>query len=88
MMMVLYYVVYILVIMRIIISLLIHFSHHLNLSARVPDNFRQFVLHITDPLLRPFTLIIPIGHGAVDVSPVILLKCLEIARNITVALAA
>lgn len=86
--MILYYVIYILIIMRIIFSIIMYFGHHFNISARVPDKFSQFVVHATDPLLKPFALIIPVGPGAVDLSPVILLKCIELARNITAALVA
>jgi len=48
----------------------------------------QWVLRLTDPMLRPFRAIVPVGAGGLDFSPVILLMVLWLAQWATVRLLA
>jgi uncharacterized protein YggT (Ycf19 family) len=81
--MIFYYVIYILVILRIIFSLISTLTAHFGSRNPLPGDFSKFLVSITDPMLKPFMLIVPIGRSAIDLSPVILLKGLDIIKNIT-----
>ena len=59
-----------------------------------PDPYRSLVSHplmrllnrVTDPLLRPLRRIVPPIGGTVDISPIVALILLEIARRLLLSL--
>lgn len=85
------FVVYILVLARIVLSLASMVMPQLvrsnwNHGAGQRHSFEKFVNDFTEPLLRPFKLLIPVGPLALDLSPYVLLLVLDLARTITVSL--
>lgn len=49
------------------------------------NEFVKFINNLTEPLLAPFRLVIPVGRmGGMDLSPLILLVVLNIVRNFLV----
>jgi len=46
----------------------------------------QWITSVTDPMLRPFRAMVPVGAGGVDFSPMILLIVLWIAQRMILAL--
>jgi YggT family protein len=77
-----YYVIFILVFVRIIISLMASLLPIRGVVSTGSGSFFAFVMDITEPLLKPFRLIIPIGNFGVDFSPFILMYVLNLTHGI------
>ena len=48
----------------------------------------RFINDVTEPLLRPFRAVLPVGRGGIDFSPLILFIVLGIVQRIVVGLLA
>lgn len=73
-------VVEIVVIIRIILSWVVPIFG-------LNNGFVYFIFRITDPLLKPFRVILPIGKmGGIDFSPVLLFFVLQIVQTILMKL--
>lgn len=49
------------------------------------NEFGKFINDLTEPLLAPFRVVLPLGNmGGLDLSPIILLFILDIVRNFVV----
>jgi YggT family protein len=46
----------------------------------------RFIYQTTEPMLRPFRAVLPVGGGGIDFSPVILLVVLVVAERLILAL--
>ncbi len=60
------------------------------LSWVAPDQRAQpmkFVKMITDPVLKPFQVVIPMGGVGLDVGPILALLMLQLVENILVRIA-
>lgn len=55
-------------------------------QSRLDHPALRLLYQITDPLLRPIQRIIPPIGGTIDISPIVALILLEIARRIVVSL--
>lgn len=79
-----YYVVFILIFIRIAISLMASFMPVRGVTGRHSGSFFSFVMDITEPLLKPFRIIIPIGNFGIDFSPFALMYILNLVHAIIV----
>jgi len=61
----------VLILLRIIISWIAPYSR---------NEFVELVNHITEPILRPFRILIPIGGARLDLSPIIAYYVLGLVR--------
>jgi len=46
----------------------------------------QWITNVTEPMLRPFRAILPVGAGGIDFSPMILLIVLWVAQQVIIRL--
>ena len=70
---------YIVEILRVLIFLRILLSW---LAPNSRNEFVELVYTITEPLLKPFRVIIPLGGAALDLSPIIAYYMLGLARTL------
>lgn len=74
------YVIWILILIRMVMS-------WVNPYGR--DEFSRIIYQITEPMLKPFRVIIPLGDmGGFDAAPLILMVILEVIKRIIIALIA
>ncbi|MCJ8343559.1 MAG: YggT family protein [Cetobacterium sp.] len=50
------------------------------LAPMTRNEFTDVVYGITEPILRPFRVLIPIGAGRIDISPILAYLALKILR--------
>ncbi|PKK92191.1 MAG: hypothetical protein CVV64_01920 [Candidatus Wallbacteria bacterium HGW-Wallbacteria-1] len=77
-----YYVIFILVFVRVILSLMASLLPIRGVANPNSGSFFAFVMDITEPLLKPFKLIIPIANFGVDFAPFILIYLLKLTYGI------
>lgn len=63
----------ILILIRIVLSWVAPYSR---------NEFTELVYHVTEPVLKPFRMLIPMGRMRMDLSPVIALIVLNLVRNL------
>lgn len=66
-------IINVLILIRIVLSWLAPYSH---------NGFTDFVYGITEPILRPFRVLIPIRNMRIDISPIIACIFFSIFRKI------
>lgn len=52
------------------------------LAPNSRNEFTDIVYSITEPILRPFRMLIPIGHSRIDISPILAYFVLKLLRNL------
>jgi YggT family protein len=72
-----FWVLQLLVLARVVISWLPNTRYH---------PISQWIVNVTDPMLRPFRALAPVGAGGLDFSPMILLILLWLARRVVIQL--
>jgi len=73
-----FWVLQILVFARVIISWIPSINRH--------HPVVRLIYEVTEPMLRPFRAVIPVGRGGMDFSPVILLLVLVVVERIILAI--
>lgn len=63
----------ILILLRIILSWIAPYSR---------NEFTELINHVTEPILKPFRILIPLGRMRIDFSPILALIALNIVRNL------
>ncbi|WP_297598087.1 YggT family protein [uncultured Cetobacterium sp.] len=66
-------IINILILIRIVISWLAPYSR---------NDFTNFVYSVTEPILKPFRTLIPLGNSRIDLSPLLAYFALKIVRYI------
>lgn len=63
----------ILILIRIVLSWVAPYSR---------NEFTELVYHVTEPVLRPFRMLLPLGNMRMDLSPIIALIVLNLVRSL------
>ncbi len=70
-------IIKVLILIRIIISWVIPYSR---------NEFTHLVYTLTEPILRPFRVLLPIGHLRLDIAPLLAYFTLDIIRKLVFSL--
>ena len=61
------------IVIRVILSWLVPYTH---------NDFTDVVYAVSEPLLRPFRMIFPMGYSRIDISPILAYFALNLIRKL------
>ena len=66
-------ILYLILLIRVVLSWLAPYTH---------NDFTDIIYTITEPILKPFRMIFPMGYSRIDISPVLAYIVLKLIRRL------
>lgn len=63
----------IIIIIRVLLSWLAPYTH---------NDFTDVIYAVTEPILRPFRMVFPVGYSKIDISPILAYVALNLVRKL------